>query len=268
VSNRRIPRRPTLPGARVLRRAGGVWTPASPTPGGYTPEHWYRSDGPLWQDAGLTRASSDGDPIGRWDDLTGNADHISQGMILQKPSLQSGLTDLLNGYPVIRFDGQNDWLRGAFTNGGAMNQPNTWILVAKLSATLIDDGNYHYLASGDDITNYHELAKNAAPGHDKWIIYAGAILAGNDADGNWNIWTAVFNGASSQFWHNGISEASGNAGAHNPDGITLGARGSADLTAACDIAEVLLYEPNLTDADKNKIGQYLADRYALSYTNI
>ena len=40
----------------------GGWTPAqATTDGGVSPEHWYRSDGPLWQDAGVTPAAADGD---------------------------------------------------------------------------------------------------------------------------------------------------------------------------------------------------------------
>ena len=35
-----------------------------------------------------------------------------------------------------------------------------------------------------------------------------------------------------------------------------------------DMTEILLYDANLSNSDKNQVGAYLATRYALSYTDI
>ena len=251
-------------------RGAALWTPALPTSdGGYLPEHWYRSDQGLWQDAGVTPAVNDGDVVGRWEDITANADHVNQAAAGNKPTLQNGAGDLLNGHPVIRLDGINDYLVGAFTTGGAMNQPNTYFVVVQLDAAVVNNGLDCFLLDGDDAVNRHIVMKNKAGAPDRWDTYAGVALVGGDADANWNVWTALYNGATSQFWLNGISEAGpANAGAQNPDGIAVGAQSSGATAWKGDITEIILYDANLSDADKNQVGAYLATRYALAYTDI
>ena len=251
---------------RTVLLGAVAWTPASPTGGGYTPEHWYRVElGKVWQDAGSTPAASAGDVIGRLEDQATSADHVNQGTTANKPTLQAGP----NGTLVARSDGIDDYLQGAFTNGGQMNQPNTVFAVAKLNAGKVNDNFNDWLLDSDDITNRMGVASSTTPNPDEWAIYAGAWLRGNAVDSDWNIWTVVFNGVSSRFWHNGIAEtAAGDAGAHNPDGITILASYNAAGIGHYDVSEIILYDANLPDADKNQVGQYLAARYGLTYTDI
>lgn len=252
----------------VLGQLGG-WTPAQPTSeGSHMPEHWHRSDLGLWQDAGLTPATSDGDVIGRWEDISANADHVNQATIAQKPTLQNGAGDLLNGHPVVSSDGIDDWIRGAFTSGGALTQPYTFFAIAALDAAVLNDSITRTITGGDDAANQAMLMKNGSPAPDKWSIYTSVALVGSSADSDWNIWTALFNGASSQFWHNGVSEASGDAGSQNPDGLTIAAHQAGGYNWRGEIAEIIIYDANLSDADKNQVGQYLADRYGLGYADI
>ena len=252
---------------RSLFQVGGAaWTPALPTgDGGVLPDHWYRSDQGLWQDAGVTPAASDGDVVGRWEDITANADHANQANAGNKPTLQNGAGDLLNGWSVVRSDGIDDVLLAPFTTGGAIAQPFDIFMVAKLDAAQIADGQVRYLIedAAAAIAGLAKLNTNA------WIEYAGVILSGGAADAAWNIWTAQFSGATSRFWHNGIAEcAAGNAGAQNISGFAIGANNGAGQPSKTDFAEVLTYSSTLSTADKNQVGQYLALRYGLTYTDI
>lgn len=246
-----------------------TWTPADPLPvSGLYPEHWYRSDQGLWQDAGVTPAVADGDVVGRWEDLTANNDHVNQAAAGNKPTLQNGAGDLLNGYPVIRFDGGNDYLQGAYTTGGQMTQPNTLFAVAALDPTAVNDGSGHVVFEGDDLAHRSMLYANAAATPDKWSFTANVVLVGNATDSLWNIWTVLVNGAGSQFWKAGVSEAAGDAGLHNMDGLTIGATSAGAALWKGDMVELLFYNANLSDADKNTVGQYFAARYALAYADI
>jgi len=249
--------------------AAPAWTPASPTTdGGVLPAHWYRSDD-AYQDAGRTTpVASDGDVVGNWTDLAANADHASQATTGKKPTWQNGAGDQLNSHPVIRWDGIDDWLQATFTTGGTINQPATILVVAKLDALAVNDGAVHRLTSGDDISSRMILSTNTSPNPDSWAMYAGLFVNGSASDSNWNIWLAVFNGASSQFWHNGISEGSGNAGAFGEDKLSIGSNYTGGQNWLGDIAEVLVFSAGLSTADKNEVGNYLATRYGLSWTTI
>lgn len=62
---------------------------------------WYRSDRGLWQDtAGTIPAVADGDPVGRWDDQSGNGRHLTQATAGLRPLLKLAIQ---NGRPVVRF---------------------------------------------------------------------------------------------------------------------------------------------------------------------
>ena len=258
---------------RMLRAGvlggGGVappaWTPASTTTdGGISPHTWLYPDVGLYQNlAGTTPAVSDGDVVGNWTNQGSDASAFVQNTADYMPLLK---LNIVNGQSVLRFDGVNDYLVGSFTGG--ISQPSTLFVVAQLAAGSVNDGAIHAIIDGDDSSRESRVIQYSGVNPDAWRITAGTALTGGDSDGNWNIWTVLWNGATSQFWLNGLSEASGNAGAEAPNGLTIGAQYNVAVPWSGDIAEILWYPGNLSDADKNEVGQYLATKYALSYTPI
>ena len=84
----------------------------------------------------------------------------------------------------------------------------------------------------------------------------------------WHIWTILFNDASSEFWSNGVSEASGDADPKVLDGITVGANYNTASRWKGDVGELLIYDSGLSDADKNELGSYLGMRWGITYTDI
>jgi len=249
------------------QNAATAWTPALPTTdGGVSPEHWYRSDDAYQDAARTTPVASDGDVVGNLTDKAVSADHVSQATTGNKPTWQNGAGDQLNGHPVIEFDGIDDWLRGAFTTGGALAQPFTVFVVAKLDVAATGDGASHAIGDSDDSTNRMKMDQSSG---NVWDIYAGVGLSGGASDSNWNIWLARFNGVTSTLWMNGILEAGpGNAGAHNPDGLTIGADRLGFSPWNGVFVERVTYDSDLSNADKNEVGTYLATRYGLSWTTI
>lgn len=65
----------------------------------------------LFQDAaGSTPATSDGHPVGRWEDLSGGARHLTQGTATARPTLKLAVAA---GRNVVLFDGVDDCLASA-----------------------------------------------------------------------------------------------------------------------------------------------------------
>jgi len=237
------------------------WTPASPTTdGGVLPHTWhYANSGALYQDAAKTTpATADGDPVGASVNQGTDAHDIVQAVAGARPTLKLAIQ---NGQSVLRLDG-GDHLKGAFTGG--LTEPYTILAMAQLSAGAVADGNWYYVVS-DDNSNNMVLRKS---GGNEWQIFGSAGVSGNPSDGDWNAWLALFNGAASQFWHNGISEGSGDAGAFNGSGITFGARNNATFLWPGDISELIIYDSNLSTADKNQLGAYLATKFGTIWTPI
>jgi hypothetical protein len=78
------------------------------------------------------------------------------------------------------------------------------------------------------------------------------------------LFEVLFNGASSEFRINAGSATTGDVGASNGGGITLGARGdTVSQYAAVTIAEVIVYDSALSSTDRGHLETYLMSKYGL-----
>jgi len=174
-------------------------------------------------------------------------DDVTQAVAANQPLYVAAIQ---NGHAGMRLNGTSHWLRGAFTTGGALSQPFSVFAVAALDAVAVDDGAEHAVFDSDDVTNRMQTGQRTQAGADTWTLYAGAVLNGPASDDSRNIWSVLFNGASSQFWINEVSAVSGDAGAHNPDGLTLGADKNAVNCWDGDISSHVICDPSLSDAQR------------------
>jgi len=77
---------------------------------------WLEADHQTYQDTGfVTAADDDGEVVGGWQDRSSESDHLTQSTTAKKPLLK---TSVVNGHPVLRSDGVDDWLSnlGGFTS--------------------------------------------------------------------------------------------------------------------------------------------------------
>src|SRR5690242_121198 len=64
---------------------------------------WYKADGTLWQDsARTTPVVANSDPVGAWDDASGNNNHLLQATAGKRPLYK---VNILGGKPAVLFDG-------------------------------------------------------------------------------------------------------------------------------------------------------------------
>jgi len=248
---------PALLGLEKYKR--GAWTPALPTSdGGVLPHTWhYAESGALYQDAAATiPAVADGDVIGASVDQGTDVHTITEAVTAAKPTLK---LDIKNGHAVFRCDG-GDQLNGVFT--APYTQPDTHFCVAKLDPSVVNNGAN--LRVVDYTTQRQLYGQSAVQNPDEWYYYAGSsVQTGIAAHSDWTTWTVLFNGASSACWFDGAAANAGDANSASPDGLEVGA-----MEWVGDIAELLIYDYNLSAADKNEVGQYLATKYGLTWTVI
>lgn len=245
-----------------------LWTPANPTSDGdISPHTWHIPGLGNFQDsAKTTPVTAATDPVGASVNQGSDTYDIVQATAANRPTLQQVTNNGKTFYTWL-VDGINDRLQGAF-GGGAISQPYTVFVVARLDATAVNDNANHYMLDGDDGSNRLIVGQQSSGIPDNWLVNAGANLTGGDSNGNWNIWTILLNGASSQYWINGTSKASGNAGAQTPNGITVGCLFDGSNFFKGYIAPILSYPGNLSTADKNQVGQYLSRITGITYTDI
>jgi hypothetical protein len=126
----------------------------------------------------------------------------------------------------MTFDGTDDFLEGAWTNGGTKAQPNTFFCVSKLDSGVLADATKKYLFGGHSAATEQGLFRrhNGTPTHG-YSMDGGAALHSYTAlcNADPHIFTALFNGASCEFWRDQVSGVSGNSGTESSAGVHLGA---------------------------------------------
>lgn len=197
-------------------------------------------------DTGITKDG--GDLVSGWDDQSDSGWHLAQATATNKPLY---VANIINGHPVVRFDGSDNYI---FNNSPSIAQPNTTFIVGKF---IVADATNDYLLSGGSNCAILNISGS------KFATNAGTELAGAAANTNNHIWTIVHNGASSHI----ITDTSNTAGNANTTGISdiyLGAR--YDLGAFwgnVEIAEILIYDSDLSDANRAIVLSYLNSKYAI-----
>lgn len=202
---------------------------------------WWKADG---------LSLSNGAAVGSWGDSSGVGSALAQATGANQPTFQ---TNVINGLPVVRFDGTNDVLNatGSFT-------PATVFAVAKYAAATFN--SYDGLVTGGAASNSE------------------AVLVGSAASANF------FNSADL-----GLSDAvyrlNGTSYALSAMAAPMNAWGVVDITSAMftaltiqvgqdrnnagrfwngDIAEVIVYDTVLSPTDRATVENYLATKYAIA----
>ena len=241
----------------------------------------------LWlkADAGV---ELNGRTVSRWVDQSGNENDANQLDARYQPlSVSKGL----NGFPVLRFDGVDDWLR---LTGSVRMSDLSVFAVFKLDSGAIGADYYVPIVFGNENNagQFYGLGTetrflSSAP--DTLNVFAGpnsaarAVAHNCVAYGQWKnlnvvtsgtIWntTVRVNGLAASILTDGVnmllSVPLGNslAGGLGGMGVTDRVAGSPlnrRYIAKCDIAELIVYDKALSDSARQSIERYLAVKYHL-----
>ena len=199
---------------------------------------------------------SDDDLIATWLDQSGNGRNVTQATGAKKPTYKTGI---INGLPVVRCDGSDDYLQ---SSTWSYIQPITIFVGLQIKA---HNAAQRIFEAGIGAVNRCVLYLQTAP---NYAMYAGSNGPVLNIDLNPHVICCVFNGASSLSSVDGGSEATGDPGASDPQGITIGANNSGANNAHVDYVDFLIYNSALSVSDKNSIGKYIAGRIATAWTPI
>jgi hypothetical protein len=192
-------------------------------------------------------SATDGDSISTWADQTGNGHDLTAG---SAPTFKSSI---INGNPVVRFDGADDYLDVDFAD---LSQPNQYFIVFRLQSTN-DSVVFTRFSSTSGGRNVLQIFNG------NWRLFAGSSIDGSAAATGDYIHNALFDGASSKLRINGSLDVSGDPGSDGQGGLTLGARQDGDGNIQIDIGEVLIYPQDKTGVEA-EAEQYLSDKWGVT----
>lgn len=223
--------------------------------GNAPPDDWRPNHEPnlvLWLERADIYA---GDAVASWEDRSGFGRHVVQAADFRQPSYfpSGGPANM----PFVQFDGVSCYLRGTWTQA----QPVHTFLVAV--PTIVNAASGSVMDGNNGVANSGRLAMDAGPTLLRLI--AGATLStACDADG-WHRIGAKLDGATSSVQVDDAAAAAGDAGATDPDGITLAASGVATALADAAISEVVQYNRALSSSEEDRLRSYLVGKYGPSF---
>ena len=178
-----------------------------------------------------------------WYCQSGNSNDAEQTTTGNQPKIYDGSTGVVteNGKPAVEFDGASTYLRNSnLTTSGA----HTIFTVDQY----IDEDNENVLYDSD--TSPQSIA--FVNGSDQWnISYGNNFNTLHNANSSQNLHGFFIDGASSEFYENGVSVATGNVGTNNMSGVTIGATRAAAVPWRGMIQEFLIYD---SDQSSNRTG--------------
>lgn len=193
---------------------------------------------------------SDGQSVSTWGDETGNGYDLTAGAA---PTYR---TSIINGNPVVRFDGVDDYLSVDFT---ALPQPNTIYIVAQLPTADGSQDDSFYDSNEGSIPNQHLYRNNVGT----WNAFAGSQLNDGSIDSNAHIHGVKWDGVNTTIRIDGTEVVSGDAGGQSLDGLIMGANAIIGAFAEMDIGEMLIY-PSDKSSIQSDIETYLSNKWGIT----
>ena len=201
---------------------------------------------------------ADGERPSRWPEMSGHVNDLLQPIWGYRPTL---VTNGFNGRPALDFDGAQSMTNVAM-NADWPTDDATIFVVAKADALAQDTHLFRsqpWAATRFSVhlpwsngNNYFDYGRSAEPGRMFWGN------AGTDQDSIWCFVneTGVYQAA----WRNGdLKKSETTTEAWNPAGY----RFEVGATYRGQIAELIIFNKAMDDLDRNRVGYYLQEKYAL-----
>jgi hypothetical protein len=180
-------------------------------------------------------------------DLTGNGYDLTGTF--------SSLNVTINGVQAGEFDGNDDSVDVDFT---ALPQPNTIFIVLQYDSTSIGSTSYIY-----DSNNTARHGMFLAGVESEFAIYSGTSLFDGGLDANPHIFGNLYHGTSSIIRRDGTQSGSGDAGANDLDGFTVGSVYTDNSYAPITVGEILIYPQDKTGIASD-VESYLSSKWGIA----
>lgn len=262
----------TLREAEALKRAG-TWPSAFVSPASLSGlQLWLdASDSSTLYDAttGGSLVAADGG-VARWEDKSGNGRHATQATSANRPARK---TAIQGGLDVLRFDGSNDFLDGSSTP--TTGDTRTVFIVSKSATTaggeIIQIGKWASNSTRAFLCRQIFISPNTTIGGDLIAVN----LRVNDVQltlTNFHLstWSQVASTRAVSYWHDQQSQTvtgTVQAFASTAAGYVIGKANSGGTDFGfhqCDIAEIIIYDSALSDADRELVENYLLAKWGIT----
>lgn len=213
----------------------------------------------LWMDPdkGITTSGSN---VSAWSDQSNSGLNATQATSLDQPIYKS---NSINGHAALEFDGANTFLN----LGDVLDYvPGTDAFSVFVMFKTIDEGTF--IARGGATGGNRQYQFFTTGGNYSQIIGGTQTTGGtNVIDDNWRIMSSVISTANVNSFLDGTSDiATGAIGTNSEtEDVNIGARNNGTgFQYGGDLAEILMFDTDLTTSQRRDVETYLALKYALT----
>jgi hypothetical protein len=226
-------------------------------------------------EAGTTPAVADNAPVARWADKSGSGWHmlspngVAGGNDTNRPALK---TAIINGKPVIRTNGTISFMRRITTISITGDDLTVFAVTRRVAFV---DANEALLSIASSASNDFDNVEGTVIGHsvsstDISDSRDDVILSDltHPSNGTSFIYSSKYDGTNQIGYLNGVAGTPvACAGSFSSEKISLGFRNSAASISNPnnrDYAEILIYDSDLSDANREAVESYLAAKWGLT----
>jgi len=225
----------------------------------------------LWLDADDSESFVlTGSDVDLWNDKSGNNNDAVQEVSSNKPAKVNGVQ---NGKPVVRFDGSDDNM--ALSDLLIPNNVTAFFVTRNSEQSSGGSAHRSVLASEDD--PYQANGKGYGFGYSRSDVDGFRVALGDGTENdlvtssktsteNMEIVSFIKNGANAEIWRNQVSDVTGTL--TRTSDFSTGYRLGADINSSerfydGDVAEIIIYDRVLSDAEKLQVESYLEDKWGI-----
>lgn len=217
---------------------------------------WWSADSGVYSDAGSTAATNAGN-VQQWNDRSGNGNHWIQTTAANKGTYR---TSIVNGYPVVRFDGSNDF----YTLGSAISLGTSFTLFVVCKTAPSIGGQCLYSSAA---TNNH-ISLNDGADNDSFGFDGTNIVGANTATtaGSFALTIHQNNAGTLRIYRSGTESAysTGQTFSTFPFNRTGVYATGGNKWFNGDIAEMVAVNAAATANQRGLVNKYLATKYGLT----
>ncbi|HEB26682.1 hypothetical protein LCGC14_1923580 [marine sediment metagenome] len=207
----------------------------------------------LFQDAAKTTAAGNGDVVGAWADKSGQGNDATQATTSKKPTRQDGI---IGGLPVVRGDAGDDYLA---TNTGALTA-ETIFIVAKHAVNNALGIMVDSTGAGDTRIVYSPIVNRVIYSYD----FVNAIVSSGFTETDPIIITAKHDGVTTlSLSVNSDTPVTASRAVDSHTYLHLLSRSSTSMLNG-DIAELLIYDSELSDGNITLVENYLSNKWGIA----
>ncbi len=220
-----------------------------------TNDLWLRADQDVLN--GSDNPASAGDDVKTWTDQSGNDNHLTQTTASQQPEYQ---TNVINNLPALRFDGVDEYMNAELSS---LSSPVTFITVSQFSSSK----DAYVMTLGN--LNSTQTASISRESDDRYYSFTGSKRYGPGLDNNTPYIIHAAHDSESPYHNLYLDDSACTVADYGAflvtDGsLILGASRNIDTWLHGDLAEVILYNQLLNEAQKIIVENSLAAKYGIT----